>query len=622
MEKKRNINNERSLGMWKLKSVWRLMAMIAVGCCMLTACSDKDDPEVSPEPSVPSEVKNYNERMFPVTDPNGETLGTVMLRFYDDMPSVAYVGISDFYRMMYPGRPLTVTQGAPGYYQLASYCGTATVDTANDVFESDDYEAFTNLMGQVQAGMPNTIYDALPVIRWKSLEAVPQRVHVKLDYGKYGIDLRTDNKDVFFPFATIADLFVDGFMHVASFNGQTVMVSPEGAYPLDDGYPEQFITPILNDSRKPDMADFAYRNLCFTLTNFFGYPGRSLLENSMKEKGLDQALQDYGEGGQMTRELLKSENMYDFIAGTATLSCLLDDGGHTNTDVTGISQFDGNPVFQAKADEIKRAKQQELVGYCPEYIDMLRYLQERHTYKEDLTDLRTAKMGDGVKYYKEGSTVYCWFNAFLCNDLAWHKFYKGEGPKPTIENSPDDWLVTLIDALEKAEKDPEVKNFVLDISTNGGGSTDIVLFITSLLCNKSDIYYENVLTGQQMKCSYEVDRNLDGKFDEKDAEVKYNLNFALLTSPFCWSCANLLPALLKDYGVPIIGKQTSGGSCCVIYNPSADGFGYIYSSHRCRLKNAKGESIENGIMPDFELDKNDFFNVQKVEQIVESYYSK
>jgi C-terminal processing protease CtpA/Prc len=95
--------------------------------------------------------------------------------------------------------------------------------------------------------------------------------------------------------------------------------------------------------------------------------------------------------------------------------------------------------------------------------------------------------------------------------VAWLKFYKGEGSKPTVEDNPNDWLVTLIDALEKAENDPEVKNFVLDISTNDGGSTDIVLFITSLFCNKSDIYYENVLTGQQMKCTFEVDRNLDGK---------------------------------------------------------------------------------------------------------------
>ena len=80
------------------------------------------------------------------------------------------------------------------------------------------------------------------------------------------------------------------------------------------------------------MATFAYNNLCFTLTNFFGYPGRTLLENKgLKEKGLDQALKDYGQAGEMTRQLLLSTNMYDYIAGTNTLGCLLNDNGHTNT---------------------------------------------------------------------------------------------------------------------------------------------------------------------------------------------------------------------------------------------------------------------------------------------------
>ena len=44
MEEKRNINSEGFLGMWKLKPVWRMMTLIVVGCCMLTACSDKDNP--------------------------------------------------------------------------------------------------------------------------------------------------------------------------------------------------------------------------------------------------------------------------------------------------------------------------------------------------------------------------------------------------------------------------------------------------------------------------------------------------------------------------------------------------------------------------------------------------
>ena len=296
----------------------------------------------------------------------------------------------------------------------------------------------------------------------------------------------------------------------------------------------------------------------------------------------------------MTRTLLKSRNMYEFIAGTTTLGYLLADGGHTYTNVTVISPIDKNSTFWNKLENVRK----------------------------ELRALRTEKIGDGVKYYKEGATAYCWFDSFMCDDSGWRKFYKGEGPKPTVKDFPNDWLIALIDALQKAEADPEVKNFVLDISTNGGGSSDIVTVITSIFCNKNDIYYENTLTGQKIKSTYEVDRNLDGKFDEVDAQVKYNLNFALLISSFSFSCGNLLPALLKDYGIPLIGKQSGGGSCCVLYNPSADGFAYCYSTHRARLNNLKGENIDKGITPHYELETADFFNIPKITALVESYYGK
>ena len=305
-----------------------------------------------------------------------------------------------------------------------------------------------------------------------------------------------------------------------------------------------------------------------------------------------------------------------------TLGCLLEDGGHTLTDVTRTSDISGNPTFEEKLKDIKTSKREEFDSYCPEYDSVNRIWERDLKFAKDVRNLRTEKLGEGVKYYKEGATAYCVFNYFLCDDSGWRKFYQGEGPRPTAEAYPDDYLIALIDALEKAENDPEVKNFVLDISTNGGGSSDIALFITSTFCNKSDLYYDNVLTGQKMKTTFEVDRNLDGKFDEKDAEVKYHLNFALLVSPYSFSCANLLPALLKDYGMPIIGQQTGGGSCYVLYNPSADGFGYSYSTHRMRVTNTYGENIDPGIDPTYELEKADFYNIPKVTQLIETYYAK
>ena len=600
--------------------MWRNMILMAVCAGCLSACSFEDNA-VTPEPTVPE--RDYSERMVPVVDPKNATRGVVTLRFYKDMPSVPYISISVFQKLIYPGTSVQVDKTGDGQYVLTNPCGTATVDVASDTFESDDYEAFTNLMWQIQTGMPNTIYDALPIIRWKSMEATPKQVHVKLDYGKFGIDLRADEQGVYFPFATIADLYMDGYMHIADFNGQSVMITPDGSNDLDDGYPEFIITPILKETRTADMSQFSYKNLCFTLTNFFGYPGSTLLENKgLKEKGLDQALQDYGKAGQMTRELLLSQNMYDFIAGTATLSCLLDDKGHTFTDVTAFSPMSGNAAFDSKAELYKTKKLEEFVGYCPEYAPVHKIHADKTQRALTLGTLRTEKFGKDVRYVKVGHTAYCQFESFLCDDSGWKKFYKGEGSKPTVNAYPNDWLVTLIDALDQAQKDPEVKNFILDISTNGGGSTDIVLFITSLLCNKSDIYYDNVLTGQKIKCSFEVDRNLDGKFDEKDQEVKYDLNFGLLTSSFSFSCANLLPALLKDYGIAILGERSGGGSCAVLYNPSADGFGYRYSTHRFRMTNSKGEDIDPGIKPHYELANEDYFDIPKLAQLIESYYSK
>jgi len=39
------------------------------------------------------------------------------------------------------------------------------------------------------------------------------------------------------------------------------------------------------------------------------------------------------------------------------------------------------------------------------------------------------------------------------------------------------------------------------------------------------------------------------------------------------------------------------------------------------LSNTKHENIDKGIAPTYELDKDDYFNLQKLTQLIESYYS-
>ena len=97
----------------------------------------------------------------------------------------------------------------------------------------------------------------------------------------------------------------------------------------------------------------------------------------------------------------------------------------------------------------------------------------------------------------------------------------------------------------------------------------------------------------------------------------------MIISNYSFSCANMLPAMMKDYGIALIGQQSGGGSCCVLFNPSAEGFGYRYSTHRARLINEKGENIDEGIKPDYQLENPDeFFDIAKVGKLIEQFYAK
>ena len=77
--------------MQQYRTFWLLLTMMLVGGFTLTSCVDnKDDAN---EGGSGDNYKNYVERMYPVVDPQNSPQGMVMLRFYDDMPSVAYVSI-------------------------------------------------------------------------------------------------------------------------------------------------------------------------------------------------------------------------------------------------------------------------------------------------------------------------------------------------------------------------------------------------------------------------------------------------------------------------------------------------------------------------------------------------
>ena len=538
----------------------------------------------------------YTERVVPVVTKVAPD-SKVTLRFYEDMPDVAYISAADFQSIVLPGSVMKVTHTGPGEYTLTNAKATAVVNVGTDVFESDEFEAFTNQMGLLQPGMANVYYDGLPYVRYKGLISSPEKATTKLDFGAYGIDIRADGKGtVYFPFATLADMYSDLFYHHAGFNGEKVVantsVNEVDLMEIDSTYNQ----PLLARTVRPaNLAQFNYKELCFAMDHFYGFPGRVKYNESLRTKGLDRTLEEDVECGPDIKKLLLSEKLTDYLMGMTGLTGIYFDG-HTALDITSAVVNDA---------ELKSAYQAVVLEHQDVVTEVMRGFGSMMAMMADqmaINNLRPQAYGEGVTYFKKGDTAVCVFDSFNNTDNeAWNKYYAGEGPMPTLGNTQEDDMVIFLDALQKASSDPEVKNLIIDISANGGGSADLVMAMTSLLLDQSYISMDNTLTGQKSFVAYEVDRNFDGVFDEADKDVHYDLNFAVLTSGMSFSCGNLFPSILKTAGVPVMGATSGGGACAIQAMCTADGFCFQISSFRARLNTLDGENIDAGVTPDLPI---------------------
>ena len=542
---------------------------------------------------------SYTERVVPVVTkiaPDGQ----VTLRFYDNMPNVAYISAADFQSIVLPGSTMTVTHTGAGQYTLTNADATATVNINDDVFVSDQFEAFTNQMGLLQPGMANVYYDGMPFVRYKKVSYFPLKATTTLDMGAYGIDLHADgNGAVYFPFATLADMYTDLYYHHAGFNGEKVVANLSvNEVELSEIDPDYNKPLVARTTRPADLADFNYKELCFAMDHFYGYPGRVKYNDALKAKGLDKALEEDIESGPSIKKLLLSEKLSDYMIGMMGLTGVYFDG-HTAMAITSVM---GDP---SESPEFYKEYQTGLMAHQDVMAMVMSAVMEMRTMVADgqaVAALRPQVYGEGVTYVKKGDTAICVFDSFNeRNEQAWKDYYAGTGPMPTVENAPNDDMVIFLDALKKASADPEVKNFVIDITANGGGSADIVLAMTSLILDKSYISQDNSLTGQRSIVEYEVDRNFNGVFDAADKDVRYDLNFAVLTSPMSFSCGNLFPSILKDAGVPVMGATSGGGACAIQAMCTADGFCFQISSFRARLNTLDGENIDGGVTPDIPI---------------------
>ena len=589
-------------------------ALVLLLVVAVTAGSAEDihaaDKKPDKKPRKEAEVKDsFEEKELPVF--KGElTDDTITVRFYDAAPNVPYIGIREYYNCVMKesldgdDEEMTVKKENENKYILKSAHGEAAVDTKKGLMSSDDMSSFTNLMCLVQKGMSNGYLDGLPYVRVKETQMTGDG-HAEFDFAKYNIKIYGDDKDVYFPESTLSDIFTDLVYHYSVCNGETFYfntVDPcyhDNISLIDPDYAKPIMDKLDKDlNRSEDMAEYAYNELMFSFDHFYGFPGAAVLNDEIKEKGLEQALIDYGEEGEKTVELLKSRNLAEYMCGLGKLQLFVDDGGHTVADHADLAN--------AKTDELKKAMDKINEELEPLYKNV--QFEDDEIGERWRSHRARMKMRDDVykkeKYIKEGDTAVYVLDSFLGFDMdKWNKYYKEGGARPTILTMRDDDIINIDTCLKDADSDPDIKNFVFDCSNNTGGSFDEVAMLYSMITGNREttIYMENALTGQKISETYEADLNFDKKFDEEDNRDPYDLKFAVITSPSSFSCGNAFPSLMKDGGYPILGDRSGGGGCAVLVQTTGEGMTYRISAYKGRIINKDGEGIDNGIPVDVDL---------------------
>ena len=592
--------------------------MLAALC--LTACVDSDNDNTPGGTDIHDEgsLTAYTERTVSVNR-DGKPAPSVTLRFYDDLPNVAYISASNYHHMMLPQQQLTVSRNGNSY-ELRSNDGQATVDIGSDTFTSDNIEAFTNMQSLTGQNLPNIEFDESGFVRFNRLVTTPQTVRVTLDFHKYGIDVRGDEQDVYLPFTLINNLYSDVSLRTAGFNGERIVVcvNPNRS-PIQMVDSTFAIANFQRESIAADLARYRYQDLCFTIDNLLGHTNRSPYEPQWIAHGIDRTLEAQGEEGQTVRQLLQSANTAEFILGTQALLYYLHDGGHTKVHVTNFCPKSILPAVNQRVAKV-RSSYPQAARLADEGQKML---QAKFDIEKQMNALREKVLGKG-HYFKKGNTALCVILDFEELDWeGWPRYYSG-GPKPTLQKKPGDQMLIFLDAWQRAQADPEVENFIVDCSSNMGGSSDIVTAFLSVLYDDSHLYYINTMTGQRCDCIYDIDRNFDGRFDDKDKEVRNRLRLGVLSSACTWSCGNMFTARMKELGALVIGETSGGGSCSIQHMSTADGLDYRISSFRAHATYNGWQSVDPGIEPHIHLDRKAhpeaFYDIEALGKMMDEYY--
>ncbi|MBO6109099.1 MAG: hypothetical protein J6P16_06830, partial [Eubacterium sp.] len=393
----------------------------------------------------------------------------IKLKFYKETPNVPYIDIANYYRYMTNGKELGITVSGQGVYLLSSATGiTGILDTERDEFSSDDYARFveTNIQSDV-----NSAYDGAPYLEPLPDTARKPAQKYSVSFSNYDIDVKGENENIFLPLQT-AGVFFANFAGRCFFYDGTDIYLTKDLNKLRELVYSSYTTDLINSLKNgipSDLSSFNYNNICFMMDNDYGNPGRSYISAGIADKGFDKTLSETDAATGRVKELLMSRDFSEFLGGMHVINNIFYDGGHTHLDLINEYLY---PKSRKKMTAHYESLQEEFkaLGY-----EMQPFGSITNSELKACSEAR-KKLGEGY-YHTSGDTAVYSFDSFGFDVDAWNKYYKDGG------EIPEDTFGTFMKSVNKAQADPNIKNFVLDLTCNSGGSTDVVSAMMGIMCD-------------------------------------------------------------------------------------------------------------------------------------------
>ena len=403
---------------------------------------------------------------------------------------------------------------------------------------------------------------------------------LRIDLSEYSIDLVSDGNECYLPMQTMNDLFANTFYIRYVFNGQMVIGD---TYNMNEDslYNRSYEAEPCEMSE--EFAQFNYNELRFLLDYFYGLKEEHRIDNFADYLAMDTNLLGY----------LLSTDSKTFDISLQTLLITYFDDGHSGFLQNSWRSGKSNMAALMLSVATK-------MGYS---------VSVKNSSEKKLKNARNAAFPDGVPGYEEvGDTAFISFDTFDVNRKDYHEYYELEDP-----DNPQDTIELILYAHRQITRENSpIKNIVVDLSLNGGGSADAAVALACWFTGKATIAVRNPITGAETIMSYLADLNLNGitTGDTGDSVGNGEYNLYCLISPVSFSCGNLVPAIFQKSGrVTLIGRRSGGGSCAVLPATTASGTFFQISGNKQISTFANGSfyNIDQGIEPDVPLTKDESF---------------